>query len=81
MCAGDSTIEPPWEDLDANANVVLSGVDGMVVVHQCKDTSRMWEVARASEKVPFDNYGQGRFREKDTVEKVWGWDLELRIRI
>ncbi|KAK8053067.1 hypothetical protein PG996_012368 [Apiospora saccharicola] len=69
ICAGDSTLEPSWLRTDSQGNIVLHGVDGLRVQHQCKDTGLLWDTARRSSHgsiPPWD------FKVGDTVENVFG---------
>ncbi|KAK7943558.1 Piwi domain family protein [Apiospora aurea] len=69
MCAGDSTLEPSWLRTDKDGNIVLHGVDGLGVQHQCKDTKSLWDAARRSSKGSIQPWG---WKAGDTVESVFG---------
>ena len=69
MCAGDSTIEPPWIEEDAAGNIVAHGVDGHGVEHKCKNTDYLWSISRQSETKPLDAW---EWKQGDTVESLFG---------
>lgn len=69
MCAGDSTIEPPWVRKDEAGNIIRQGVDGHGVQHTCKDTRLLWETAEKSEEAGIDPWN---WQVGDTVERVFG---------
>ncbi|MCJ1405495.1 hypothetical protein MMC11_008723, partial [Xylographa trunciseda] len=66
-CAGDSTIEPPWEEKDGGGYIVKHGVDGEGYQHQCKDTSLLWKYAELSERKAITPW---EWRRGDTVESI-----------
>lgn len=59
ICAADSTIEPPWEDTDADGDVLHYGFDGVGYQHQCRDTSKLWEASARSEERAVLDWGWG----------------------
>ena len=69
ICAGDSTIEPPWVKRDTAGSIFAHGVDGHGIQHHCKNVDKLWEVARQSEETPFDSW---TWKPGDTVENVFG---------
>ncbi|TGJ81424.1 hypothetical protein E0Z10_g7336 [Xylaria hypoxylon] len=73
MCLGDSTIEPPWIDMDEVGNIKKYGIDGYGVHHKCKDTTRMIEVARRGRTETFEDW---EWKDGDTVESVFGYEDE-----
>ncbi len=70
QCAGDSTIERPWMELDkVTGDIIDIGVDGAGVQHQCRDTGYIWAAAEATEQRPARSW---EHKPGDTVELVFG---------
>lgn len=69
MCAADSTIEPPFLVYDDLGQLLDSGVDGVDVQHQCRDTSPLWKIAVESESSAVKPW---EWQLGDTVESVFG---------
>ncbi|KAL6890780.1 hypothetical protein GGI43DRAFT_206917 [Trichoderma evansii] len=69
LCAGDSTIEPPWLKKDASGHIIAHGVDGVGIEHKCKNTDLLWSTARQSEQAPLEPWA---WKPGDTVESVFG---------
>ncbi|KAF2636001.1 hypothetical protein P280DRAFT_553343 [Massarina eburnea CBS 473.64] len=70
QCAGDSTIEKPWEAHSRQGYIKVDGVDGLDIVHQCKNTDHMWKAARKSEEKAVETW---EWKEGDEIENVFGY--------
>ncbi|KAF1988224.1 hypothetical protein K402DRAFT_402920 [Aulographum hederae CBS 113979] len=74
LCAGDSTIEPPWTRTDVRGNILMADVDGEGFEHMCKDTSQMQALTMAAQRDggAGGELGKWHWRAGDNVESIFG---------